>query len=87
MSVRVMELACQVMQIGNPNAITDAGTGAALAQAALTGSGYNVRINVLDLDESDAELLINQLEQLEKQAAQSTEQLRVILRDRGNLPI
>jgi len=87
MAVRVMELACQAAQIGNPNAITDAGTGAALAQAALTGSGYNVRINVMDLDESEAELLIHQLEQLEKQAAQSTEQLRVILWDRGNLPI
>lgn len=87
MSVRVMELACQVMQIGNPNAITDASTGAALAQAALTGSGYNVRINVLDLDESEAELLINQLEQLETQAAQSAEQVREILRERVNLLI
>ena len=87
MSVRVMELACQVMQIGNPNAITDASTGAALAQAALTGSGYNVRINVLDLDENEAELLINQLEQLEKQAAQSAEQVQEILRDRANLLI
>jgi glutamate formiminotransferase/formiminotetrahydrofolate cyclodeaminase len=87
MSVRVMELAWQAAQIGNPNAITDAGTGAALAQAALTGSGYNVRINALDLDEDEAELMINQLDQLEKQAAQSAEQLQVILRDRGNLPI
>jgi glutamate formiminotransferase/formiminotetrahydrofolate cyclodeaminase len=87
MSVRVMELACQAAQIGNPNAITDAGTGAALAQAALTSAGYNVRINVLDLGGGEAELLINQLEQLERQAVQSTEQLRVTLRERGNLPL
>ncbi|MFN2152843.1 MAG: glutamate formimidoyltransferase, partial [Anaerolineales bacterium] len=44
LSVRVMELALQAAQIGNPNAIVDAGTGAALAQAALTGAGYNIRI-------------------------------------------
>ena len=46
-----------------------------------------MRINVLDLDEHEAELLINQLEQLEKQAAQSTEQMQEILRERGNLSI
>ena len=87
LSVRVMELACQAAQIGNPNAITDAGAGAALAQAALTGAGYNVRINVLDLGGGEAELLINQLEQLENNAAQSTEQLRVTLQERGSLSL
>ena len=87
LSVRVMELACQTAQIGNPNAVTDAGTAAALAQAALTGAGYNVRINVLDLDGEEAELLLNQLEQVEAKATLINEQLHTILAGRGCLPI
>ena len=87
LSVSVMELACQVAKIGNPNAVTDAGTGAALAQAALTGAGYNVRINVLDLDGGEAELLINQLEQVEEKAIQINQQLSEILREHGCLPV
>ncbi len=84
-SVRVIELAAQVAQLGNLNAITDAGTGAAMAQAALTSAGYNVRINILDLAGSDADLLVNQLEQLEKQAAELNQQLRTVLEERGSL--
>lgn len=84
-SVRVIELASQVARLGNLNAITDAGTGASLAQAALTGAGYNVRINILDLGESDAEMLTNQLEQLEKKAVQLNQQLRTTLEERGSL--
>ncbi len=40
---------------GNLNAISDAGTGAALARAALTGAGYNVRINVASLQDAAQE--------------------------------
>jgi glutamate formiminotransferase/formiminotetrahydrofolate cyclodeaminase len=86
-SMRVIELASQVAQIGNPNAVTDAGTGAALAQAALTGAGYNVRINILDLDGGEAELLIHQLEQIEKKAAQANSQLHAVLEKRGCLSV
>ena len=84
-SVRIIELASVVAQLGNLNAITDAAAGASLAQAALTGAGYNVRINILDLVGSDAELLINQLEQVEKQAADFNQQLRTTLEERGSL--
>jgi glutamate formiminotransferase/formiminotetrahydrofolate cyclodeaminase len=82
-----MELALQAAKIGNPNAITDAGTGAALAGAALTGAGYNVRINALDLKTGEAELLINQLEQLESKAAETNEQLREVLQARGGIAV
>lgn len=85
--MRVIELACQAAQIGNPNAVTDAGTGAALAQAALTGASYNMRINIMDLDGDDADVLVNQLEQLESKAAHSAEKLQGILRERGGLPL
>jgi len=87
LSVRVMELALEAVQIGNPNAITDAGTGATLAQAALTGAGYNIRINALDLNSSEAELLINQLEQLENKATQTMQQLRETLKERGGIAV
>jgi glutamate formiminotransferase/formiminotetrahydrofolate cyclodeaminase len=87
MSVRVMELAYQAAQIGNPNAMTDAGTGAVLAQAALTSAGYNIRINVLDLDGDEAGVLLGKLEQLEKQAVKIGDDLRDILRERGGLLI
>ena len=87
LSVRVMELAFQAAQLGNPNAITDAGTGAAMAQAALMGAGYNVRINILDLDEVEAELLINQLEQIEKKAVRVNQELHAILEERGGLSL
>ncbi len=84
-SVRVMELALKTAQSGNLNAITDSATGAAMAQAALTSAGYNVRINILDLGGHDADLLTNQLEQLEKQAVELNQQLRTVLEKRGSL--
>jgi glutamate formiminotransferase/formiminotetrahydrofolate cyclodeaminase len=87
LSMHVMELACEAAQIGNPNAVTDAGTAAALAQAALKGAGYNVRINILDLDGGEADLLINQLEQVEGKANLINEQLHQVLASRGCLPV
>ena len=84
-SVRVIELAGIAAELGNLNAITDAGTGSALAQAALTGASYNVRVNMLDLTGKDAELLANQLEQLEKQALELNQKLHTTLKERGSL--
>ena len=87
-AVRVMELALQVATHGNGNAITDAGTGAAMAQAALIGAGYNVRINVLGLkDEHIVQTLLGELESLDKQASQLQDQLKVRLIERGKLAL
>jgi glutamate formiminotransferase/formiminotetrahydrofolate cyclodeaminase len=85
-SLRVMQLAIQVASLGNTNAITDAGTGAALARAALTSAGYNIRINILGLDDQKlAQSLLDQLTELEKRAEQFTDQLNGILKERGGL--
>ncbi|MBN1956060.1 MAG: glutamate formimidoyltransferase [Anaerolineae bacterium] len=44
-AVAVAELALTAARLGNPNAITDAGTAAHLARAAFEGAALNVRIN------------------------------------------
>lgn len=45
-SVRLLKIAKEMAELGNPNLITDAGCSAVLARAALDCSEYNVLINV-----------------------------------------
>ncbi len=87
-AVRVLQLAVQAATLGNLNAITDAGSAAALAQAAFTGAGYNVRVNTLGLkDREQAQKFLDELTELERRAAQFAAQLRVVLQERGGLPL
>jgi glutamate formiminotransferase/formiminotetrahydrofolate cyclodeaminase len=48
-SLRVLELAEQVIQHGNSSALSDGATGAALAAASIIGAEYNVHINTRQL--------------------------------------
>jgi glutamate formiminotransferase/formiminotetrahydrofolate cyclodeaminase len=69
-SVQVLALAAQTAELGNVNAITDAGTAAALAQAALTGASMNVRINLGGLkDENTVREMREDVDGLKKKAA------------------
>ncbi len=87
-SLRVLQLAIQIAALGNTNAITDAGTAAALAQAAITGAGYNVRINTISIkDAKKTKQLLNELVRMESRASQFIIQLNGILKERGGLPI
>ena len=87
-SLRVMELALQAVSVGNLNAITDAGTGAAMAQAALSGAGYNVCINILGLNDKDiADNLVNEVQAIKAKAAELQKQIRVQLTERGGLAL
>jgi glutamate formiminotransferase/formiminotetrahydrofolate cyclodeaminase len=87
-AVDVMELALEAAQSGNTNAISDAGTAAALARAALTGAGLNVRINLTSLeDKKQAGTLTKELGSLEKSAARLEKQLQTVLKERGDLDV
>ena len=84
MAVEVMELAGRAIALGNVNAISDGATGAALARAALTGAGYNVRINAASLRNKDgARQELEQLSALEAKAAEIEAQIHQDLIARG----
>jgi formiminotetrahydrofolate cyclodeaminase len=81
-----MGLAVQVASSGNLNAISDAGSSAALAQAAFTSAGLNVRTNANALqDRSFATPLLQTLRDLETQAGQYAAQMRQVLVERGQI--
>jgi glutamate formiminotransferase/formiminotetrahydrofolate cyclodeaminase len=85
-SMKVMALAMRCAEAGNVNAISDAATGCAMARAALTAAGYNVRINVNSLpDKSAGKHLLDELASVESQAAAILEKLSRIMDSRGGL--
>jgi len=85
-SVKVMELAARCAKDGNLNAISDAMSGAAMARAALTAAGYNVRINLNSLeDKSAGEKMLKELADLEKQADRIEKEIRKTMQERGGI--
>ena len=87
-AVEVMGLAAHVVEHGNLNAISDGATAAAQARAALTGAGYNVRINAVSLkDEAEVQRLIDALNDLEQQAAAHEQSIHQALVRRGGMLI
>ena len=87
-AVEVMSLAVQVVEHGSLNAISDGATAAAQARAALTGAGYNVRINAASLQDQDkARHMLEALNALEGQAATHEQAIRQALVQRGGMLI
>ncbi len=83
-ALAVMNLAEKAVSMGNVNAISDGASGAALARAALTSAGYNIRINARDLhDRETARSLILNFIDLENQALQIEAQIQRTLEERG----
>lgn len=87
-AVEVLDLASQVIAVGNLNAISDGASGAAMARAALNGSGLNVRINVNSLENPQTgQALVDKLVVLEQKAASLESEIRQQLQQRGNLSL
>jgi glutamate formiminotransferase/formiminotetrahydrofolate cyclodeaminase len=85
-AVTVMALAERCTALGNLNAISDAASAAAMAQAALTSAGYNVRININGLSEKTAgDSLLVQLEVLEARARKLEKEIHKTLSGRGGI--
>ncbi len=87
-AVKVMELALSCVESANVNAISDAASAAAMAKAGLTAAGYNVRINVAALPEPSAgEHYIDQIRELESQAAGIEKSIRETIQERGKFSL
>ena len=85
-SVKVMELALKCARHGLQSAISDAMSGFAMARAALTAAGYNVRININSLeDKSAGEKMLEELAELEKKADRLEADIRQVIKDRGGI--
>ncbi len=84
-AVEVLDLAAQVAALGNLNAVTDAGTAAALAQAALTSAALNVRVNALDLPAAEAQELLTQIENLQQQGQERYNQVMETVHKRAGI--
>jgi glutamate formiminotransferase/formiminotetrahydrofolate cyclodeaminase len=85
-ALKVMELAAMCAKDGNLNAISDAMSGAAMARAAITAAGYNVRINLNSLeDKSAGEKMLKELKELEEKADKVGQEIRKTMEARGGV--
>jgi glutamate formiminotransferase/formiminotetrahydrofolate cyclodeaminase len=85
-AVRVAELAARAAALGNLNAITDAASAAAMARAALSAAGYNVRINAASLtDKSAADPLLAELKSMDASLAEAEARIYAALEERAGI--
>jgi glutamate formiminotransferase/formiminotetrahydrofolate cyclodeaminase len=82
-SLQVLELAEQIIPLGNASALSDGATGSALAEAAIAGAGYNIRINVKELPDSLATPFLHELTVIEQHTAELHKRIHKALHDRG----
>jgi glutamate formiminotransferase/formiminotetrahydrofolate cyclodeaminase len=86
-SVAVLELAQTVAAKGNVNALTDAGSAAHMARAAVECAGLNVRTNAASIaDQEAARAWLAELYALRRRAAELEAAITAAVTERGNLP-
>jgi len=86
LAVQTLELAAVAVWQGNINAMSDGGSAAALARAALNGAALNVRTNVVSLtDPSLAQEDLGSLADLEARATQIEATIKEALAERGGI--
>jgi glutamate formiminotransferase/formiminotetrahydrofolate cyclodeaminase len=74
-SLKSFEVIRQMVETGNPNSVTDAGTGALCARAAVHGAFLNVKVNSSGLDDkvfanqvlTDGERMVQEADKLERE--------------------
>jgi glutamate formiminotransferase/formiminotetrahydrofolate cyclodeaminase len=85
-AVKVMELALKCAKEANVNAISDSMSGFAMARAALTAAGYNVKINLHSLaDKSVGEKMLEDLKEIESKAEDLEKEIRKTMSERGGI--
>jgi glutamate formiminotransferase/formiminotetrahydrofolate cyclodeaminase len=83
-ALEVMKLAERVAVLGNPGAISDAGSAAVMALAAVKTAGLNVRINVKEIeDDGISGGLLSRMEAIETESGPLYEKVMGIVRERG----
>jgi glutamate formiminotransferase / formiminotetrahydrofolate cyclodeaminase len=82
-SLQVLELTDQIIKFGNISALSDGATGAALANAAILGAGYNIRINVKELPPNLANTYLSELTRIEQHASELESRIQAALHERG----
>jgi glutamate formiminotransferase/formiminotetrahydrofolate cyclodeaminase len=88
LAVQVMELALEIIQHGNINALSDGGSASALARAALTGAALNVHINVKSLEDSQAAYtLLTELNSQEVRATEIEAIIKATIQERGGFAV
>ncbi|MCK5052971.1 MAG: cyclodeaminase/cyclohydrolase family protein, partial [Anaerolineales bacterium] len=79
-AVEVLSLAAEVAEKGNQNALSDAGSAGAMANACLQAAALNVKINAGSVsDRKAAQTWLDELANLEIQAAQAVKALSAML--------
>lgn len=79
-SVQAMELAREIAELGNPNAVSDAGVAGLMGYAAVKGAAYNVQINLLSIkDEAFKRENADRLHQMLAKAKELAIEIEVIV--------
>jgi formiminotetrahydrofolate cyclodeaminase len=87
-ALALQRMALEAAEYGNINAISDAASAATLAMAGLTSAAYNVRINLLSLEDDTAnKSYLAEIRSIETRSQELDHQLKSVLVERGHLPL
>jgi formiminotetrahydrofolate cyclodeaminase len=76
LAFKIIELAAQAVEKGNPNAVTDGAVGAMLARTAVLAGLYNVKINLSSIKDGDFVADISkQVEKLEEKVVKKEKEI------------
>lgn len=86
LATRVIELAAELAETGNSNAVSDCGSAGALAGAGLHAASLNVRINAAQVkDQAAVQRWQETLAELQQRASQANQRLNAAIQERGGI--